>query len=165
MRAGDRERSPDLLRRRVVPRQNLLNESLAGGRQHYALRAAVVRAVMPPHQPARLQAVHQAGYVRAVHDQRPAQLDLRATGALVVKEIEHVELARAEVPAREEIPAGVPQRLGGAQQLEQGLVPWSRRWRTRAHDEMFMTKLFICQQMFCSVAQGMERVQESSQEP
>src|SRR5207247_8494632 len=33
MRAGDRERSPDLLRRRVVPRQNLLNESLAGGRQ------------------------------------------------------------------------------------------------------------------------------------
>ena len=147
IRPGGGKFAPDPFRRRIIMRKNLLDELPPGGGQDHAIGPAVPGAVAALKQAAGLQPVHQAGDIRSVHDEGTAQFDLRAAFGLIVKQVEHVELAGAEVPAGEEEAAGVPERLGCAQELEQGPIPGSRRWRTRAHDRMFIDKLFICQQV------------------
>ena len=57
-----------------------------------------------------------------MHDELTAEVGLGQTGGVEVQEVEHIELAGAEVPPLKEDAAGVPDGVGGAQQLHQGPV-------------------------------------------
>jgi hypothetical protein len=57
-----------------------------------------------------------------MHNELSAQLDLGQAIGVVMQKIQYVELAWAKVPTLKEEAADVPDSVGGAQDLEQGLV-------------------------------------------
>ena len=82
-----------------------------------------------------------------MHDQRAAQFDLSAAVGLIVQQVQHVELAGAELPADEEQAAGIPERLRRAQQLEQRPIARAGQRHRHVHGGIFRLGLFTCQQI------------------
>ncbi len=62
-----------------------------------------------------------------------------------MQKVQHVELAWTEIPTVEEKPAGIPERFGGAQQLEQSLIASAGSCGFLAHAGMFTNRLLMCQ--------------------
>ena len=114
--------APGLLRGAVVVGEDLAEQRGAGGGEDDTVGAAVGIHVAAGDEAALFEAVHEAGDVRAVGDQLAAEFGLREAVGLVGEDVEQIELAGAELPAGEEGAAGVPQRLGGAEELDEGLV-------------------------------------------
>jgi len=122
---GFRHPFPEPLRVLEVGRQDLADDAVALGSEHHAVGSAVGGHVPALDQSALLQAVHQAGGVGAVHDQALAEIGLGEAVRLEEKEVQDVELGGTEIPAGEERVAGVPEGIGGAQELEGRFVPGS----------------------------------------
>jgi len=100
-----------------------LTDQFDASRRYRDVEGAAVSGILAASdQSARFESVNQAGDVRAVHDELAAELDLGAAFGHIVEETEGVELAGAEVPAGEEDAARVPERLGGAQEFDEGVV-------------------------------------------
>ena len=120
-----------LLSRFIIPGDKVFEERGPGAGQHHPVSSPVPRNIFALEQAALFEPVHQPGHIGAVHDQLPAQFALRKPGAIGVKEVEYIKLAGAEVPGSEEAPAGIPDGIRRAQELQEGVVGrvgWLRRY-------------------------------------
>src|ERR1039458_4947035 len=131
--APGRKTVPDASGLLVVAGKDFAQEPVAGGGQHNTIGSAIGSDFPACHQPPLFQAVHQAGQIRAVHDELAAEVGLGEALGIEVQQVEDIELARAEVPPLEEDPAGVPERVRRAQQLHQGLVARMALIHSRSH--------------------------------
>ncbi len=103
-------------------RLNLPDEFFTGGRQPEVEGATVGGNFRTADQVALFETVHQSGDIGAVHDELAAEFDLGAAGRQSSEQVQHIELAGAEIPAGKENPAGVPQGFGSAQQFDEGKI-------------------------------------------
>ncbi len=117
----------------LIKRRDFGDELFPGGGKHDPIRAAVLRGVAPADQSALLQTVNETGYVGPVGEQFPAEHRLREPFRGEAKEIQDIELARAEVPLFEENPTGVPDDVGGAEEFNDGLAACLLGTRWTAH--------------------------------
>lgn len=115
-------------------RENLLQQSLPGGRQDHLISPPVAGSVAALDQAARFQPVHQAGDIGPMGDQLPAQFNLREPLRLIAQQVQDIELAGAEVPPGKEKPTAIPQGFRRAQQLERSLIPRTGRLPNRLHE-------------------------------
>jgi hypothetical protein len=120
--ARRRNAAPDGLGGAIVVGFNLTEQFAAGGSEDDVESAAVGRVIGAADEAAGFEAVHEAGDVGAVHDEAAAEFDLGEAVGVVLKEVEDIELAGAEVPAGEEDAAGIPEIFGGAQEFNEGGV-------------------------------------------
>src|SRR5215471_8603719 len=68
-----------------------------------------------------------------MHDEPSAEFNLGHSIRPIAHQVQHVELAGAEVPAGEEEAARIPQGVGGAQQLQEGVVTFALPVARRFH--------------------------------
>ena len=69
-----------------------------------------------------------------MHEKFAAKVGLAQAARMAAEDVQEIELARAEVPSPKKKPAGVPNGVGGAQKLDEGLVAgaWAK-WRASRH--------------------------------
>ena len=117
-----RDAGPNGFGTRIIVGEDFPNQAQSRLGDHNAVGAAVICEGAASDKSALFEAINHASDIRPVHDEMTAEFDLVPAVGDFGEEVEDVELRGAKVPSGEEQPAGVPQRLGGAEQLEEGLV-------------------------------------------
>ena len=92
----------------MIFRDNVPHEPGACGGDDNPVCATVSICVLSADQSTLLEAIHQPGDIRSMHDQSAAKVDLRHPVRFVADKVQYVELAGAKIPTREEEPAGIP---------------------------------------------------------
>ncbi len=143
-----RNRSPDFLRKPVILRQNFQQQPLSFFCENNPPGPAISGLRMSFYERSLFKAVHQSRDIRPVHNEFPAQFCLcEPLTAGSKRQIENIKLAGTDLPMVKEEPAHIPKRLRRPQQLQQWFVTRSRHVTVPVHARLFISLLFICQQL------------------
>ncbi len=109
--------APEFFRGGVVERLNFAHQLFSLRGQDDAKRPTIGGMFVALDEAARHEPVHEAGDVGTMHDQLATQFHLGTAFRTSIEQVENIELAGTEVPPREKNPAGVPERVGQAQEF------------------------------------------------